>query len=78
MERRMFLGAVTGASLSAVLEGSFPQLARSQNDVQAHARFASQSPFETSQDDESANKVNTSGGGAQGEHDLGANCELDT
>jgi len=29
-------------------------------------------------DDESANKVNTSGGGAQGEHDLGANCELDT
>jgi haloacetate dehalogenase len=57
MERRMFLGAVTGASLSAVLEGSFPQLARSQNDAQAHARFASQSPFETSQVEVSGNTI---------------------
>ena len=49
MERRMFLGAVTGTSLGVLLEGSFTQIARSQSHAQAGANLAGQIPFETSQ-----------------------------
>ena len=49
MERRMFLGAVTGTSLGVLLEGSFTQIARSQSHAQPGANLAGQIPFETSQ-----------------------------
>src|SRR5271170_5780638 len=38
MERRRFLGALTAASLGAVLEGSSTEFARAQNPAQARAR----------------------------------------
>jgi haloacetate dehalogenase len=49
MERRLFLGAVTGTSIGVLLEGSLAQIARSRSDAQAGANLAGQIPFETSQ-----------------------------
>src|SRR5580704_7639492 len=49
MERRRFLGALTAASLGAVLKGSFTEFARAQNAAQAGAgvpgRATSRSKF---------------------------------
>jgi hypothetical protein len=42
MERRKFLGALTAASVGLTLEGSFPELARAQNNPQADTGVAGQ------------------------------------
>jgi haloacetate dehalogenase len=57
MERRLFLGAVTGTSLGVFLEGSFAPLAESQSDAHASANSTIQMPFETSQVNVSGNSV---------------------
>jgi len=49
MERRMFLGAVTGTALGVLLEGSFTQIARSQGDGQTRENLFGQSFFEASE-----------------------------
>ena len=49
MERRMFLGAITGSSLGALLPGSFEQLARSHPDAPSSANLPGPIPFETCQ-----------------------------
>ena len=49
MERRLFLGAVTGTSIGVVLKGCLPQVAQSRSDAQAGSNLAGQRPFETSQ-----------------------------
>lgn len=53
MERRMFVGAVTGTSLGLLMERSFPQLARSQGG----ANTASQVSFETAEVKVSGNSL---------------------
>jgi haloacetate dehalogenase len=53
-ERRAFLGAVTGASLGVMLEGSFAKFVRAQNTVQA---TTGQSSFETSHVEVSGNTI---------------------
>jgi len=45
----MFLGTLTGASLGALSERTFTGLAPARNNVQASARFAGHTPFETAQ-----------------------------
>jgi haloacetate dehalogenase len=57
MERRTFLGALTGTSLGALWKDSFAEFAREQNTAQAGARVAAQGAFETSQVDVSENRV---------------------
>jgi hypothetical protein len=57
MERRTFLGALTGTSLGALLNDSFAEFAREQNTAQAGGRVAAQRPFETSQVEISGNTV---------------------
>jgi len=52
MERRTFLGAVTGVPLGLLLDSPFAESAQSHNDTQA-----GQSPFETSQVEVSGNTV---------------------
>src|SRR6204780_1811667 len=54
MERRIFLGAVTGASLGLLLESSFTELAQAQN---VSPTAGSQRPFETSQVEVSGNTI---------------------
>jgi haloacetate dehalogenase len=54
MERRTFLGAVTGASLSVLLEGSFRERAGAENRTQA---AASPSAYRTSQVEVSENTI---------------------
>ena len=49
MERRMFLGAITGSSLGVLLPGSFEQLARSHQDAPSSANLPGPIPFETCQ-----------------------------
>jgi haloacetate dehalogenase len=49
MERRTFLGAVTGTSLGVLLQSSLASTARSQDGAPAGANLPSQVPFETSQ-----------------------------
>jgi haloacetate dehalogenase len=57
VERRSFLGALTGASLGVRSEGAFTEFARAQSTAQAGANFADQSSFETSQVEVSGNTV---------------------
>ena len=57
MERRAFLGALTGTSLGAFWKDSFAEFAREQNTAQAGAPVAAQAPFETSQVEVSGNTV---------------------
>ena len=57
MERRTFLGALTGTSLGTLWKDSFAEFAREQNTAQAGARVAAQGPFETSQVEVSGNTV---------------------
>ena len=47
MERRTFLGALTGTSLGVLWKDSFAEFAEEQNTGQAGARVAAQGPFET-------------------------------
>src|ERR1700735_4595471 len=54
MERRTFLSAVTGASVSVLLEGSFSEFASAQNPAQA---AAGPGPYETSQVEVSGNTI---------------------
>lgn len=57
MERRMFLGAMTGTSLGALLEGSFSEAAWPQRDVRTIANSGQQIPFETSHVEVSGNRT---------------------
>lgn len=57
MERRSFLGALTGTSLGVLLKHSFAEFAQEQNTAQAGAPVAAQGPFETSQVEVSGNTV---------------------
>lgn len=57
MERRNFLGALTGTSLGVLLKDSFAEFAREQNTAPAGAPVAAQGPFETSQVEVSGNTV---------------------
>jgi haloacetate dehalogenase len=57
MERRMFLGTLTAASLGVFPESSFAELARAQNNVQASARFTGQTSFEPAQVEASGNTI---------------------
>ena len=57
MERRTFLGAVTGASFGVLLEGSLPQIARSRNNMRASSNLAGQVTFETAQVEVSGNTI---------------------
>jgi len=57
MERRLFLGAVTGTSVGVFLKGSFAPLAGSQRDAQVGANSTVQMAFETSQVNVSGNSV---------------------
>ena len=57
MERRIFLGAVTGTSLGVLFGGSLAQLAGSQGDAQSGANLASQITFETSEVEVAGNTV---------------------
>lgn len=57
MERRMFLGAMTGTSLGVLLDRPFAPLVPSQSDAQAGANLARQTPFETSQVEVSGNTI---------------------
>jgi haloacetate dehalogenase len=57
MQRRNFLGALTGASLGVLSDASFAPLAQAKSQAQADANLASQSPFETSQVEFSGNTI---------------------
>ena len=57
MERRMFLGTLTGASLGVFSESSFAALVPAQNDVQASAPFAVHTSFEIAQVEVSGNTI---------------------
>ena len=57
MERRMFLGALTGASLGVLLNGSYAEPARAQQNVQASMRFADETPFKTAKVKVSGNTI---------------------
>ncbi len=57
MERRRFVGGVTGASLGVFLEGPFTRLAAAPRDAQASAIVAGEAPFETSQVQVGANTL---------------------
>src|SRR5258708_38349396 len=57
LERRSFLGALTGASLGVLSEGIFTEFARAQNTAQAGATLADQISFETSQVEVSDNTI---------------------
>jgi haloacetate dehalogenase len=57
MERRLFLGAVTGISLGILLEESSSQVTRSQSDAQAAANLGQQIPFEISHVEVSGNSM---------------------
>jgi haloacetate dehalogenase len=57
MERRMFLGTLTGASFGVSSESSFAALARAQDNVQASAPFAGHTPFEIAQVEVSGNTI---------------------
>jgi hypothetical protein len=49
VERRTFLGALSGASLGVLSEGSFSAFARQQYTTQTGAALVGHSAFETSQ-----------------------------
>jgi len=55
--RRTFLGTLTAASLGIALDGSVPELARSQTEAQAGSNVAGQIPFETSEVKVSGNTI---------------------
>jgi haloacetate dehalogenase len=57
MERRMFLGTLTGASFGVFSESSFAALVPAQNDVQASAPFAVHTSFEIAQVEVSGNTI---------------------
>jgi haloacetate dehalogenase len=57
MERRRFLGALTGASLGVFSEGSFTELARAQSDAQSRAQAAGEGSFESTQVEVSGNTI---------------------
>ena len=57
MERRMFLGTLTAASLGALSQGSIAEIARAQNNAQAGAHPAGQTPFEPAQVEVSGNTI---------------------
>ena len=57
MERRNFLGALTGTSLGVLLNDSFAEFPREQDTAQAGGSVAAQGPFETSQVEVSGNTV---------------------
>jgi haloacetate dehalogenase len=57
MERRMFLGAVTGTSLGVLPEGSLTQLGRSQGNAPAGETLATQASFQTSEVNVSGNTI---------------------
>jgi hypothetical protein len=57
MERRTFLGSLTGTSLGVLLKDSFAEFAQEQNTAQAGAPVAAQGPFGTSQVEVSGNTV---------------------
>jgi haloacetate dehalogenase len=57
VERRTFLGALTGASLGVVLGGSLPEFARAENTPQTGARGSAQNAFETSEVEVSGNTI---------------------
>jgi haloacetate dehalogenase len=49
MERRMFLGTLTGATLGVLADGAFAEEVREQNNAEVSARSTEQGPSETSQ-----------------------------
>ncbi len=57
MERRMFLRTLTGASFGTFSESSIAGLARTRPNLQASARFAGHTPFETAQVKVSGNTI---------------------
>src|SRR5467141_1211360 len=57
LERRNFLGALAGASLGVLSEGTFTEFARAQNRAQAGATLADQSALETPQVEVSGNTI---------------------
>jgi haloacetate dehalogenase len=57
MERRNFLGALTGTSLGVLAKDSFAEFAPEQNTAQTGAPVAAQGPFKTSQVEVSGNTV---------------------
>lgn len=57
MERRMFLGAVTGASLAFVSESPLANLARPRRDSPSGAHIAGQSDFQTAEVEVSGNTI---------------------
>jgi haloacetate dehalogenase len=57
MERRNFLGALTGASLSIALDGSLTEFAHAQTTAQGGTTPAAQVPFSTSQVEASGNTI---------------------
>jgi haloacetate dehalogenase len=57
LERRSFLGALTGASLGVLSEGIVTEFARAQNTAQAGAALADQTTFETSRVEVSGNTI---------------------
>jgi haloacetate dehalogenase len=57
MERRTFLGTLTGVSPGGALSGSAPQLTLSQIDTQAGSNVTGQIPFETSEVKVSGNTI---------------------
>ena len=57
IERRLFLGTLTGASLAVFSEGSFVETAWPRNDAPAGAHFASPDSYETERVDVSGNAI---------------------
>jgi haloacetate dehalogenase len=57
MERRIFLGALTGASLGALVEGVLTEPARAQNPTERSSRSSLQFSFETSEVKVSGNTI---------------------
>ena len=57
VERRSFLGALTGASLSVLSEGAFTEFAKAQNTPQAGTDPINQTAFETAQVEVSGNTI---------------------
>jgi haloacetate dehalogenase len=57
MERRTFLGALTGTSIDVLLENSLTQLAHAENNSQINRQSSTQIPFETSQVEVAGTKI---------------------
>src|SRR5580704_12242632 len=57
MERRNFLGALTGASLGLLLEGSLAEVAHAQSAAQGDTSSAGEAAFETSEVEASGNTI---------------------